>query len=248
MSNDTSLRPVRAKDEAVDVRGTNFARDEDPPQRRFSLRGAARRAKRRNSVSLIRYIMEGVRKRGRVMVFEIAKQSVGGTGKAIRTWAIAGYYGDVRDVSSIILIAKITGASTARPTNVPSPPYQATPPRYPPRRYNFLNKQHARFHVRPNHLVPDSSLTRPVGETCAQTIPPTRLLSARYLLPSVASRRIRASFSYRIQNIVFYRGRQFSSNNVRFHSSRENFSLREKESLTYATGSAFFRSQTDNNC
>lgn len=50
-----------------------------------------------------------VRKRARVMVFEIARRGVGGTGKAIRTWAIAGYYGDVRDVSSIILIAEITG-------------------------------------------------------------------------------------------------------------------------------------------
>lgn len=50
------------------------------------------------------------------MVFEIAKRSVGGTGKAIRTWAIAGYYGDVRDVSSIILIAEITGASMAPTT------------------------------------------------------------------------------------------------------------------------------------
>lgn len=56
--------------------------------------------------------MEGARKRARVMVFEIAKRNVGGTGKAIRTWAIAGYYGDVRDVSSIILIAEITVAST----------------------------------------------------------------------------------------------------------------------------------------
>ncbi|KAK1122005.1 hypothetical protein K0M31_009853 [Melipona bicolor] len=56
------------------------------------------------------------RKRARVMVFEIAKRSVGGTGKAIRTWAIAGYYGDVRDVSSIILIAEITGASMAPTT------------------------------------------------------------------------------------------------------------------------------------
>lgn len=35
--------------------------------------------------------------------------------KAIRTWAIAEYYRDVRDVSSIILIAEITVASTAVP-------------------------------------------------------------------------------------------------------------------------------------
>lgn len=56
--------------------------------------------------------MEGARKRARVMVLEIARQSVGGTGKAIRTWAIARYYVDVRDVSSIILIAEITAAST----------------------------------------------------------------------------------------------------------------------------------------
>lgn len=123
-SNDTSLRSVcreggRYRCPREKIQGIQLSAD---PLR------AARRAKRRNSVSLIRYIMEGVRKRGRVMVFEIAKQSVGGTGKAIRTWAIAGYYGDVRDVSSIILIAKITGASTARPTNVPSPPYRATPP------------------------------------------------------------------------------------------------------------------------
>lgn len=40
-----------------------------------------------------------MRKRARVMVFEIARRGVGGTGKAIRTWAIAGYYGDVRDQS-----------------------------------------------------------------------------------------------------------------------------------------------------
>lgn len=123
--------------------------------------------------------------------------------------------------------------------------------RYPPRRYNFLNKQLARHRARPNRSLPPRFFLNgdsPV-ETCAQTIPPARLLSARYLPPSVASpRRVRASFSYRIWNIVFHRGRQFSSNNVRFHSSRENFSLREKESLTYATGSAFFRSQTDNNC
>lgn len=73
----------------------------------------------RNSVSLTRWnTVEGgaVRKRARVMVFEIAKRGVGGTGKAIRTWAIAGYYGDVRDVSSIILIAEITGASMAPTT------------------------------------------------------------------------------------------------------------------------------------
>lgn len=57
--------------------------------------------------------MEGARKRARVMALEIARQSVGGTGKAIRTWAIARYYVDVRDVSSIILIAEITAASTA---------------------------------------------------------------------------------------------------------------------------------------
>lgn len=56
-----------------------------------------------------------MRKRARVMVFEIAKRGVGGTGKAIRTWAIAGYYGDVRDVSSIILIAEITGVFRWRP-------------------------------------------------------------------------------------------------------------------------------------
>jgi len=46
-------------------------------------------------------------------------------GKAIRTWAIARYYVDVRDVSSIILIAEITAASTApaalNPYFVPSP-------------------------------------------------------------------------------------------------------------------------------
>lgn len=75
--------------------------------------------------------MGGARKRARVMVFEIAKRSVGGTGKAIRTWAIAGYYGDVRDVSSIILIAEITGASMAPTTGALGPPYQ-------PPRPNFL--------------------------------------------------------------------------------------------------------------
>lgn len=51
---------------------------------------------------------------------EIAKQIEGGTGKAIRTWAIAGYYGDVRDVSSIILIAEITVASMVAPLVAPS--------------------------------------------------------------------------------------------------------------------------------
>lgn len=44
-----------------------------------------------------------------------ARRARARSGKAIRTWAIAGYYGDVRDVSSIILIAKITVASTPRP-------------------------------------------------------------------------------------------------------------------------------------
>lgn len=39
--------------------------------------------------------------------------------KAIRTWAIAGYYRDVRDVSSIILIAEITVASTRVPPSRP---------------------------------------------------------------------------------------------------------------------------------
>lgn len=39
----------------------------------------------------------------------------GSPGKAIRTWAISEYYVDVRDVSSIILIAEITVASTAIP-------------------------------------------------------------------------------------------------------------------------------------
>lgn len=68
---------------------------------------------RRNSASLTRDTVEGARKRARVMALEIARQSVGGTGKAIRTWAIARYYVDVRDVSSIILIAEITVASTA---------------------------------------------------------------------------------------------------------------------------------------
>lgn len=67
----------------------------------------------RNSASLTRDTVEGTRKRARVMALEIARQSVGGTGKAIRTWAIARYYVDVRDVSSIILIAEITVASTA---------------------------------------------------------------------------------------------------------------------------------------
>lgn len=56
---------------------------------------------------------ERARASARVMALEIARQSVGGTGKAIRTWAIARYYVDVRDVSSIILIAEITAASTA---------------------------------------------------------------------------------------------------------------------------------------
>lgn len=65
--------------------------------------------------------MEGARKRARVMALEIARQSVGGTGKAIRTWAIARYYVDVRDVSSIILIAEITAASTAPTALNPSP-------------------------------------------------------------------------------------------------------------------------------
>lgn len=70
---------------------------------------------------------EGVaRKRARVMVFEIAKRGVGGTGKAIRTWAIAGYYGDVRDVSSIILIAEITGVLRWRPP--PSTLFRSTLP------------------------------------------------------------------------------------------------------------------------
>lgn len=69
--------------------------------------------RRRNSASLTQDTVEGARKRARVMALEIARQSVGGTGKAIRTWAIARYYVDVRDVSSIILIAKITAASTA---------------------------------------------------------------------------------------------------------------------------------------
>lgn len=73
--------------------------------------------------------MEGVRKRARVMALEIARQSVGGTGKAIRTWAIARYYVDVRDVSSIILIAEITAASTApaalSPYFSPSSPFPA---------------------------------------------------------------------------------------------------------------------------
>lgn len=82
---------------------------------------------RRNSASLTRNTVEGARKRARVMALEIARQSVGGTGKAIRTWAIARYYVDVRDVSSIILIAEITVASTA-PTalsfySIPSLPY-----------------------------------------------------------------------------------------------------------------------------
>lgn len=71
--------------------------------------------------------MEGARKRARVMALEIARQSVGGTGKAIRTWAIARYYVDVRDVSSIILIAEITAASTAptalNPLFCPFPAY-----------------------------------------------------------------------------------------------------------------------------
>lgn len=68
---------------------------------------------RHNSASLTRDTVEGARKRARVMALEIARQSVGGTGKAIRTWAIARYYVDVRDVSSIILIAEITVASMA---------------------------------------------------------------------------------------------------------------------------------------
>lgn len=68
---------------------------------------------RRNLASLTRATVEGARKRARVMALEIARQSVDGTGKAIRTWAIARYYVDVRDVSSIILIAEITVASTA---------------------------------------------------------------------------------------------------------------------------------------
>lgn len=83
-------------------------------------------APRRNSASLTRDTVEGARKRARVMALEIARQSVGGTGKAIRTWAIARYYVDVRDVSSIILIAEITVASTAptalSPCSTPSFP------------------------------------------------------------------------------------------------------------------------------
>lgn len=85
--------------------------------------------RRRNSASLTRDTVEGARKRARVMALEIARQSVGGTGKAIRTWAIARYYVDVRDVSSIILIAEITAASTApaalSPYFSPSPPFPA---------------------------------------------------------------------------------------------------------------------------
>lgn len=81
------------------------------------------RVEYRNLASLTRNIVEGARKCARVMAFEIVKQSAGGTGKAIRTCAIAGYYEDVRGVSSIILIAKITAASTV-PTNISSPPYQ----------------------------------------------------------------------------------------------------------------------------
>lgn len=56
---------------------------------------------------------------------EIARQSEDGMGKAIRTWAIAGYYRDVRDVSSIILIAEITVASTGVPPSRP----RSRPPR-----------------------------------------------------------------------------------------------------------------------
>lgn len=82
-----------------------------------------------NSASLTRDTVEGARKRARVMALEIARQSVGGTGKAIRTWAIARYYVDVRDVSSIILIAEITAASTApaalSPYFTPAPPFPA---------------------------------------------------------------------------------------------------------------------------
>lgn len=83
--------------------------------------------RRRNSASLTRDTVEGARKRARVMALEIARQGVGGTGKAIRTWAIARYYVDVRDVSSIILIAEITAASTAptalNPLFYPFPAY-----------------------------------------------------------------------------------------------------------------------------
>lgn len=85
--------------------------------------------RRRNSASLTRDTVEGARKRARVMALEIARHSVGGTGKAIRTWAIARYYVDVRDVSSIILIAEITAASTApaalSPYFTSSPPFPA---------------------------------------------------------------------------------------------------------------------------
>lgn len=57
--------------------------------------------------------------------WEIARHCKSGMGKAIRTWAIAGYYRDVRDVSSIILIAEITVASTALPPSSP----RSQPPR-----------------------------------------------------------------------------------------------------------------------
>lgn len=119
--------------------------------------------------------MEGARKRARVMVFEIAKRTVGGTGKAIRTWAIAGYYGDVRDVSSIILIAEITGASTAPTTGALGPPYQLPPP-------NFLILD------RPTLFPPSLQLVRTEYLSSASS-------SATYpFLPRVTRRRLPAIY------------------------------------------------------
>lgn len=107
--------------------------------------------RRRNSASLTRNTVEGARKRARVMALEIARQSVGGTGKAIRTWAIARYYVDVRDVSSIILIAEITVASTA-PTALsllllPLSRYLPSCSPYPRVRDIHTGFSHMHFHI-----------------------------------------------------------------------------------------------------
>lgn len=111
-------------------------------------------AEYRNLASLTRNTVEGARKCARVMAFEIAKQSAGGTGKAIRTCAIAGYYRDVRDVSSIILIAEITTASTAPTTDIPGPPYQPFLANY-----NFFIIAHS---LRLSHCLFQLRFSRPI--------------------------------------------------------------------------------------
>lgn len=125
--------------------------------------------RRRNSASLTRNTVEGTRKRARVMALEIARQSVGGTGKAIRTWAIAGYYVDVRDVSSIILIAEITAASTA-PTAPLSPylsPFSSLPTRLETYNAGF---SHMHFHVEFRNKYPQFNLFLTYINKCARNI------------------------------------------------------------------------------